>query len=307
MRIAFLGTPDFAIPSLQMLIQTGYELIVFTQPDRPAGRHAVHIPPPVKVFAHKHGIPVYQPEHIRSDDGLAALKRFSPDLMVTAAFGQMLSMDNLAIPRFGCINVHGSLLPKYRGAAPIQWAIICGENESGITTMFTDIGVDTGDMLLQDVLAIRPDETAGELSKRLAQLGAETLYRTLKALHNNALICYPQTSAQASTYPILKKEHGRLEFSQPAMAVHNRVRGTNPWPGAFALLDDEPLKIWRTRPHDTPHSYSDGYCFGSAKEGLFIACKAGAVEVLELQSPGGKRLDGRSFLLGKPICGKKLA
>ena len=182
MKIAFLGTPDFAIPSLDMLFCEGHSLAVFTQPDRPVGRHAVLTPPPTKAYAQERGIPVFQFEKIRLPDGVQALREFAPDLMVTAAFGQILSAENLSIPKFGCINVHGSLLPKYRGAAPIQWAIINGESETGITTMMTDIGMDTGDILLVDRIAIDPDETAGELFERMAILGAETLRQTIAAL-----------------------------------------------------------------------------------------------------------------------------
>ena len=168
MRIAFLGTPEFALPSLDMLQKSGHTLAVFTQPDRPVGRHATLTPPPTKAYALSHGIPVYQFEKIRLPEGVAALSAFEPDLMVTAAFGQLLSAENLAIAKYGCINVHGSLLPKYRGAAPIQWAIIDGETETGITTMMTAIGMDTGDILLVDRLTIDPDETAGELIERMA-------------------------------------------------------------------------------------------------------------------------------------------
>ena len=168
MRIAFLGTPEFALPSLKMLIESGHELAVFTQPDRPIGRHGKPVPPPVKVLAEEHNIPVYQFEKIRSDEGLAALQEFAPDLMVTAAFGQLLSQANLDVPKYGCINVHGSLLPKYRGAAPIQWSVIDGEAETGITTMMTDIGMDTGDILMKSTTPIDPEETAGELYGRLA-------------------------------------------------------------------------------------------------------------------------------------------
>lgn len=307
MRIAFLGTPDFAIPSLNILAETGHTLAVFTQPDRPVGRHGTLTPPPVKQFALAHDIPVFQPERIKSDEGLSMLRGFLPDLMVTAAFGQMLSVENLSVPPLGCINVHGSLLPKYRGAAPIQWAIIHGETETGVTTMFTDAGMDTGDMLLHAKTAIEPDETAGALYERLALLGAETLARTLMLLESGKLIRIPQDAAQATTCPMLKKEHGHIDFTQTAQAVHNRVRGTNPWPGAFALLDGEPLKLWQTRIVETRAGGAPGSCFGDVKSGLFVACGDGAVEVLALQSPGGKRLDGRSFLRGRPISGRVLA
>ena len=201
MRIAFLGTPEFALPSLEMLRTSGHTLAVFTQPDRPVGRHATLTPPPTKAYALKHNIPVFQFEKIRLPEGVAALKDFAPDLMVTAAFGQLLSAENLAIPRLGCINVHGSLLPKYRGAAPIQWAIIDGETETGITTMMTAIGMDTGDILLVDRIAIDPDETAGELFERMAILGAETLRRTIASLEAGTLVRIRRMSRKPQNAP----------------------------------------------------------------------------------------------------------
>ena len=307
MRIAFLGTPEFALPSLEMLRTSGHTLALFTQPDRPVGRHAKLTPPPTKAYALEHGIPVYQFEKIRLPEGVAALKDFAPDLMVTAAFGQLLSAENLAIPRLGCINVHGSLLPKYRGAAPIQWAIINGETVTGITTMMTAIGMDTGDILLVDRLAIDPDETAGELFARLSVLGAETLRRTIAALEAGTLHRIPQDETQATKCPMLKKEHGKLDFSQSAASVHNRVRGTNPWPGAYALLDGEVLKIHQTQKTDQPVGEEPlGILKGSAKSGLFVRCADGWLEIVELQATGGKRMRAKDYLLGRSLEGKVL-
>ncbi len=307
MRIAFLGTPEFALPSLEMLRTIGHTLAVFTQPDRPVGRHATLTPPPTKAYALEHDIPVFQFEKIRLPEGVAALKDFAPDLMVTAAFGQLLSAENLAIPRLGCINVHGSLLPKYRGAAPIQWAIIDGETETGVTTMMTAIGMDTGDILLVDQIAIDPDETAGELFERMAVLGAETLRRTISALEAGTLIRIPQDESQATKCPMLKKEHGKLDFSQSCASVHNRVRGTNPWPGAYAMLGDEVLKIHKTQ--KTDHAICEeplGILKGSAKSGLFVRCADGWLEIVELQATGGKRMRAKDYLLGRSLEGKVL-
>ena len=307
MRIAFLGTPEFALPSLDMLQKSGHTLAVFTQPDRPVGRHATLTPPPTKAYALSHGIPVYQFEKIRLPEGVAALSAFEPDLMVTAAFGQLLSAENLAIAKYGCINVHGSLLPKYRGAAPIQWAIIDGETETGITTMMTAIGMDTGDILLVDRLTIDPDETAGELFERMALLGAQTLQKTITALEAGTLTRIPQDDAQATKCPMLKKEHGKLDFSQTALANHNRVRGTNPWPGAYALLDGEPLKIHQTRLTDAPVGEEPiGLLKGNAKSGLFVRCADHWLEILVLQATGGKRLAAKDYLVGKTLEGKVL-
>ncbi len=309
MKIAFLGTPEFAVPSLQALIDAGHTLCVFSQPDRPVGRHGTISPTPVKALALRHGIPVYQFDRIRRPEGVAALRAFAPDLMVTAAFGQLLSQENLDVPRLGCINVHGSLLPKYRGAAPIQWAIIDGERVTGVTTMMTDIGMDTGDILLKAETPIGPDETAGELYGRLAAIGARVLLDTLDALQAGTLRRTPQDEALATKCCMLKKEHGKLDFQQTAQQVHDRVRGVNPWPGAYALLDDgSTLKVWRTQKAGPQSAaYPAGTCFGDARTGLFVQCADGAVELLEVQAAGGKRLDGRAFLRGRPIAGRTLS
>lgn len=308
MKIAFLGTPEFALPSLDMLYQSSHELGVFTQPDRPVGRHAVLTPPPTKAYALEHGIPVFQFEKIRLPEGVESLKAFAPDLMVTAAFGQILSAENLAIPKYGCINVHGSLLPKYRGAAPIQWAIINGETETGITTMMTDVGMDTGDILLVDRVAINENETAGELFERLSALGAETLKRTIVALEAGTLVRIPQDESQATKCPMLKKEHGKIDFNKTAREVHNLVRGTNPWPGAYALLDGEPLKIHSTLLSGFDFgSAQQGALKGDAKSGLFVRCADGWLEITELQASGSKRMNAKDFLKGHPLEGKILA
>lgn len=309
MRIAFLGTPEFALPSLDMLYKDGHTLAVFTQPDRPVGRHATLTPPPTKAYALERGIPVFQFEKIRLPDGVKALKAFEPDLMVTAAFGQILSAENLAIPKYGCINVHGSLLPKYRGAAPIQWAIINGETETGVTTMQTDVGMDTGDILLTDRIAIGADETAGELAERMSVLGAETLRRTLAALESGTLVRTPQDDSLATKCPMLKKEHGKIDFSGSAQAVHNLVRGTNPWPGAYAILCGEPLKIHRTR-MTTACDFGaavPGAFGGGIREGLFVRCADAWLEILELQPAGGRRMPACDYLVGHPPEGKVLS
>lgn len=307
MRIAFLGTPEFAIPSLQMLIDSGHELAVFTQPDRPVGRHKTPEPPPVKLLAQRYGIPVFQFEKIRRPEGVDALKSFGPDLMVTAAFGQILSAENLSVPKYGCINVHGSLLPKYRGAAPIQWSVIDGETVTGITTMQTDVGMDTGDILMQEETVIGPDETSGELYGRLALIGANLLKQTIASLEAGTLVRTPQDESLATKCPMLKKEHGKIDFSKGALAVHNLVRGVNPWPGAYALLDGDTLKIWKTALTDkSPSGFEPGTLFGNEKEGLFLQCADRPLEILELQAPGGKRLDAVTFLRGRKISGSIL-
>ena len=305
MRIAFLGTPEFALPSLQALIDRGDTLAVFTQPDRPVGRKAVLTPPPVKVLAERHGIPVCQFEKIRSREGVEALTAFAPDLVVTAAFGQLLSAKNLAIPRFGTINVHGSLLPKYRGASPIQSAIIAGESETGVTTMMTDIGMDTGDILLKEATPIDPDETYEQLSGRLSELGADLLLKTLAALESGALTPIPQDPGEATVCHMLTKEDGHIDCKKSRKVVHDLVRGTNPWPCAFALLDGQPLKIFETK--CTEETFSDAPGTLRERSGrLYLCCADGALEIVSLQASGKKRMDAATFLRGCALDGKTL-
>jgi len=305
MRIAFLGTPEFALPVLQALIDRGETLAVFTQPDRPVGRKAILTPPPVKVLAAKNGIPVYQFEKIRSEEGLAALTAFAPDLMVTAAFGQLLSARNLAIPRLGTINVHGSLLPKYRGASPIQTAILNGDAITGVTTMFTDIGMDTGDMLLKREVEIFPDDTYETLSDRLSKVGAKLLCETLDALEAGTLVRIPQNAAEATVCHLIKKEDGKLDFSEPVRRVYDRIRAMNPWPVAFAELDGQTLKIYESVPSNRAENAEPG-TLRSDKKRLFVRCADGWLEIRSLQAPGKKRMDAASYLNGCDPDGKVL-
>ena len=305
MRIAFLGTPEFAIPSLRALINRGDTLAVFTQPDRPVGRKAILTPPPVKSFADAHGIPVFQFERIRSVEGREALGTFAPDLMVTAAFGQLLSAKNLAIPKLGTVNVHGSLLPKYRGASPIQSAIINGETETGVTTMMTDIGMDTGDMLLKAKTPIDPDETYEQLSERLAVIGADLLIETLDRLEKGTLLRVPQDPEEATVCYMLKKEDGKIDPFCSAKSIHDLVRGTNPWPCAFGILDGQPLKIFRTKRTDASFDDAPGTLREQSGK-LFLCCSDGALEIVTLQAVGKKRMDADAFLRGCRLDGKVL-
>lgn len=306
MRVAFLGTPEFALPVLQTLIDRGDTIAVFTQPDRPVGRKAILTPPPVKVLAQSHGIPVFQFEKIRSAEGVAALSAFAPDLAVTAAFGQLLSADNLAIPKFGTINVHGSLLPKYRGASPIQTAILNGDTMTGVTTMFTDIGMDTGDILLKKEIAIDPDDTSETLSKKLSEAGALLLKETLSRLEAGTLVRIPQNNDEASKCRLIRKEDGKLDFSKTTQQVHNRVRAMNPWPVAFASLDGQPLKFFETQLCDfAPDALPIGTLKVMQKK-LYVRCADGYLEIRSLQCPGKKRMAAESYLCGSDLGGKQL-
>lgn len=301
MRVVFLGTPDFAVPSLVALIKNGYDIVgVFTQPDRPAKRGHKLMAPPVKQCAQEHSLNVFQFEKIKSEEGVKALKALNPDIMITAAFGQILSKEVLDIPKYGCINVHGSLLPKYRGAAPIQWAIINGEKITGVTTMYTDIGLDTGDIILKKEIEIKKDETAGELFDRMAPIGADLLIETLKEIEKGNLKREKQNENEATHYPMLKKEMGKMDFNKDANDIYNLVRGVTPWPGAYFMLGEDVIKVLKVNVTDEHTNKEPGTVIkASPKEGLIIACKNGAIEIEFLRAPSGKQMSAKDFLLGR--------
>ncbi|MDL2205509.1 methionyl-tRNA formyltransferase [Eubacteriales bacterium OttesenSCG-928-N13] len=303
MRIVFMGTPEFAVPSLQALIDHDYQVVgVFTQPDRPAGRGNRVIEPPIKQLAGRYAIPVYQFERVRRPEGIEAMQALSPDLIITAAFGQILPQKLLDIPPMGTINVHASLLPKHRGAAPINWSIIEGDIWCGVTTMQTDAGLDTGHMLLRKKRKIRPDETAGELTDRMAQLGAELLIETLKALDQGDIKPIRQRKYRASYQPMLNKQVGKIDFTQSPAQVVNLVRGVNPWPGAFAMLPEGTLKVWQAKVSDCDLPGKPGEVLvSSAKQGLIVRCGDGAIELIEIQAPNAKRMHAKAYLMGKTI------
>ena len=301
MRVVFMGTPEFAVPSLKALLDAGYAVVgVFTQPDRPVGRGHKLAACPVKKLAVERGVPVYQFERLRNEEGLACLRSLAPDIVVTAAFGQILSQALLDVPKMGTVNVHASLLPAYRGAAPINWCILNGETRTGVTTMLTDAGVDTGAVLLRRETDIGETETAAELSVRLSQLGAELLIETLKGYIAGEIAPTPQDERLASRQPMLKKEMGLIDWTRSAKEIACQARGLDPWPSAYTDYAGGTLKIYRARP-----AMGEGepgtVLRSSAKEGLFVACGEGALEVLEMQAPGGKRMSARAYLAGKKI------
>ena len=301
MRIVFMGTPEFAVPSLKALLDAGYGVVgVFTQPDRPVGRGHKLAACPVKKLAVERGVPVYQFERLRNEEGLACLRALAPDIVVTAAFGQILSQALLDVPKMGTVNVHASLLPAYRGAAPINWCILNGETRTGVTTMLTDAGVDTGDMLLRRETDIGETETAAELSVRLSQLGAELLIETLKGYIAGEIAPTPQDERLASRQPMLKKEMGLIDWTRSAKEIACQARGLDPWPSAYTDYLGGTLKIYRARPA-AGEGEPGTVLRSSAKEGLFVACGEGALEVLEMQAPGGKRMSARAYLAGKKI------
>ena len=303
MRIVYMGTPEFAVPPLRALLDAGYDVVAaVTQPDRPAGRGHKLTPCPVKLLAQERNVPVYQFERIKAAEGVACLKELAPDLMVTAAFGQILSQEILDIPRYGTVNVHASLLPGYRGSAPINWCILNGETVAGVTTMLTDAGMDTGDMLLKAQTPIGELETAGELTARLSELGAQLLIDTLARYPHGDLKPAPQNPNEASYQPMLNKEMGRIDWTRGAREIANQVRGLNPWPCAYTENESGRLKIYLAKPCPAKGEAAPGtVTVSGAKEGLFIACGEGWLEVLEMQAPNAKRMAAKAYLQGKRI------
>ncbi|MEA5002453.1 MAG: methionyl-tRNA formyltransferase [Christensenella sp.] len=302
-KIVFMGTPDFAVPVLQMLIDEKYDVAaVFTQPDRKAGRGHKELPPPVKVLAQQYGVPVFQFEKVSKPEGAAALRELRPDLMVTAAYGHILSEEILAIPQYGCINVHASLLPKLRGAAPIQWAIINGEKKTGVTTMYTVRALDAGDILEQEETDISDDMTAGELYHVLSGMGAQVLKRTLEKLADGSLVRVPQNEADATYFPMFKKGFGEIDFCCPSAEIVNFIRGTNPVPGAYMRYGEEKIKVFFAAAVEYHGAERCGtVIFADDKQGLGIKTKDGLVLIKEMQRQGGKRMSTKDSLRGKKI------
>ena len=294
LRVVFMGTPDFAVPSLQALLEAGYEVIgVFTQPDRPKGRGGKVQMSPVKEGALKHGIPVFQPLKIRVD-GLEPLRELAPDLCVTAAFGQILSQEVLDVPGLGTVNVHASLLPRHRGAAPVQWAVLQGDSLTGVTTMLTDRGIDTGDMLLKAELPIGEEDTAGSLLDKLSHTGAGLLIETLRRLEAGTCPREKQDEAQSTYDPMLKKEMGLIDFTEAPSRCVNRVRAMNPWPCAYAPLAEGVLRVWRARAAEGCGK-AGTVLRADKKDGLVVATGDGAMELCEIQAPNAKRMDARAL------------
>jgi len=299
-RTVFMGTPEFALGTLKGLIEAGCHMVgVYTQPDRPSGRGKKLTPPPVKQLAEKTGIPVFQPLKLRQPEAVEQLRELAPDLIVVVAYGQILPKSVLDIPPYGCINVHASLLPAYRGAAPINKVIIDGGTETGVTTMYMDAGLDTGDMLVKRATPIGDRETAGELHDRLAELGREAMEETLRQLCAGNLQREVQDDSQSCYAPMLKKEDGVIDWSQPAVQIHNQVRGLDPWPGAYTWLDGEVLKLADTVP--TGESGSAGTVLKSSADGVLVACGAGSLLIQQLQLPGKRRLPAADFLRGRAL------
>lgn len=300
MRIVFMGTPEFAVPSLKALVDSGEEVIaVVAQPDKPRGRGLKFTPPPTRVFAEERGIRVLQPLGIRTEDFLKELAELDPDIIIVAAYGKILPKSVLDLPEFGCLNVHASLLPKYRGAAPVNWAIARGEKVTGVTIMRMDEGMDTGDILLTREIPIDDDDTGETLSGKLSAAGAELLLQSLDCLRKGDLHALKQDDSLATYAPMLKKEDGRIDWRKPASEIRDLIRGMLPWPGAFTLLDGKILKIYRAAISEGEGK--GGEVMQAPKGVLRVGTGDGALDILELQLEGGKRLEARDFLSGRKI------
>lgn len=305
MRIVFMGTPDFAVPSLQALIGAGHDVCaVYTQPDKPQGRKQILTAPPVKTLALEHDIPVFQPNTLKNEDEQARLREIAPEVIIVVAYGKLLPKAVLDIPPHGCINVHGSLLPRWRGAAPIQWAVIAGDEMAGVTTMQMAEGLDTGDMLLTYETKVGEKETAGELFDRLAQSGAELLTQTLVKL--DEITPRPQDDAQSCYAHMLDKQMAVIDWSKSAHEIDCLIRGLNPWPIALTTLSGERLKVFaaeKANGNGEPGTVLEA----DPKKGLTVACGEGALRLTEIQLVGGKRMKATDFLRGHAIeVGTKL-
>lgn len=304
LRIVFMGTPVFAVPTLQTLLD-GEDFVVgvYTQPDQPSGRGMILHAPPVKQLAEAHGIPVFQPVKLRTPEALEPLHTWRPDLIVVVAYGKMLPNSVLTLPPLGCINVHASLLPKYRGAAPIQWAIANGEKETGVTIMHIIERMDAGDILLQKALPVTEEDTGGSLHDKLSMLGAEALLEALSLLKQDRLVARPQEEADVTYAPIIKKEDGRIDWSWSAVAIERRIRAFDPWPSAYSTFGGKLLKIFKARPEKAAarSSMTPGAVTEASPVHLLIATGEGQLSLLEVQLEGKRRMPIEEFLRGYAI------
>ncbi len=302
MRLIFMGTPDFSVPTFEALLAAGHDIVLaVTQPDRPKGRHGAMTAPPVKACAVAHDIPVYQPERIRDAACVAYLRQQEADLIVVVAFGQILSGEILTMPRYGCVNVHASLLPKYRGAAPIQWAVINGESVTGVTTMRMDEGLDTGDIILTEELALAPDETGGSLFDRLSEVGAGLCARTLVAIEDGTATYTPQEEEKATKVGMIRKEMGRLDWTKSAAELECLIRGLDPWPSAFTVWNGKTLKIWKSTVRAENTAYAPGTVAEVTADAVAVQTGDGLLVLREVQPEGKKRMPCDAFLRGYPV------
>lgn len=301
MKVVFMGTPDFSVPALEQVAKYHEVTAVVTQQDRPRGRgHKMQFPP-VKETAIQLNIPVYQPQKVKEEEFVETLKKMAPDVIVVIAFGQLLSKEILELPKYGCINVHASLLPKYRGAAPIQWAVIDGEKETGVTTMYMEEGLDTGDILDTEVVQLDAKETGGSLFDKLAEKGGELILKTLSKLENGTATRTPQNHALSTYAGKITKELGRIDFSKSAEEIERLIRGLNPWPSAYTYLGEKMLKIWDAIVLDETTDQAPGTILQTTKDTILVATGNGVLQLNELQPEGKKRMTAAAFLNGYQI------
>lgn len=304
MRIVFMGTPDFAVPSLEALVAAGHEVCgVFCQPDKPVGRHQNKLQPPaVKVCAQSHDIPVFQPTKLRDGTALAQLQELNPELIVVAAYGRILPDDILALPPKGCINVHSSLLPKYRGAAPINWAVINGEKETGVTIMHMTTELDAGDIIDQVKTPIAPDENVEAVHDRLAQLGGELLVKVVADIAAGTAQRIPQDHSQATLAPMLSRALSPIDWSRSAKEIHNQVRGLTPWPATSTDILGDTIKVFAVEEPGIETGKAAGTILAANKAGIDVACGDGKViRLTEIQAPGSRRMSAANYLAGHPV------
>ena len=301
MRVIFMGTPDFSVPALEKLSAEHEVIAVVTQPDKPKGRSGKLIACPVKEKALELGLKVLQPERARDEAFISEIKALNPDMIIVIAYGQILPGKILELPKYGCVNVHASLLPKYRGAAPIQWAVINGDKVSGVTTMLMNEGLDTGDILLAKEVELKYDETGGSLFERLSSIGAGLMLETITGLENGEITPIPQDDSKASKVGLLTKAMGELDFNKSSRELERLVRGLDPWPGAFTYIDGKKLSIWKCIAEKMKHdkeAVSTGAVSDVGKDYIDISCREGCLRLLEVQLEGKKRMNVRDFLNG---------
>lgn len=303
MKIIFMGTPDFSVPTLDAIKKDGNEIVlVVTQPDKKKGRKGILTPPPVKEWAVKNNISIFQPVKLREKQNIEKLEKYEADVIVVAAFGQILPKEVLDMPKYGCINVHASLLPKYRGASPIQWAILNGDDETGVTTMQMGVGLDDGDILLQKKVPISSEDTGGSLFDKLSKVGADLLIETLHRIEKNDIVRIPQDDEKATHVGLIKKDFGILSFDEENKYILNKIRALNPWPSAFTFYKDKMVKIWKAK---SVSFNNKGYEYGDLvvenKDELLVVTRNGAISILELQEEGKKRIKAADFLRGHKI------
>lgn len=302
MRVIFMGTPDFAVGTLEAVIAAGHEVaLAVTQPDKPKGRGKTMQAPPVKECAVSHGIEVYQPKRVREPECIAYLEKYQPDIIIVAAFGQILPKEILEMPKYGCVNVHASLLPKYRGAAPIQWAVINGDTVSGVTTMRMDVGLDTGDMIQKEEVVLTEEETGGSLFDRLAEVGANLCVKTMQSIEDGTAVYTKQDESEATHVGMINKQMGNINWKDSAVKIERLIRGLNPWPSAYTRLNGKTLKIWKATVENGGDPSKAGRVCAVNKKELKVQTGDGILSLLEVQLEGKKRMDIESFLRGYEV------